>query len=89
MAFRLVLVQCLVLFFALVYSQAPSDVSQYCKDNSLVPDYPDTVVPLMDSWSYQYLLGENGVWQSINLDQYPESVSWLLQNLSSLCISNY
>ena len=60
--------------FALTLSFAPQDVSQYCIDNALVPDYPQTVKPLMDSWSYQYLLEENGVWQSINLDQYPESV---------------
>ena len=63
----------LALLFVLVSSQAPQDVSQYCKDNSLVPDYPKTVKALMDSWSYQDLLGDNGVWQSINLDNHTEN----------------
>ncbi len=73
--------------FAQTLSYAPQDVSQYCIDNALVPDYPETVKPLMDSWSYQYLLGANGVWQSVNLDQYSESVSITISLFGVLCFA--
>lgn len=65
-----------IYFISFVSAQAPGDISQYCIDNSLVPDYLDTVKPLMDSSSYKYLLGDKGVWQSINLDDYPETVRY-------------
>ena len=66
----------------IVSSQAPQDVSSYCVDHSLVPNYPDTVKPLMDSWSYENLLGSDGVWQSLNLDEYSESVSFSRATIS-------
>ena len=73
----------------IVSSQAPQDVSSYCVDHSLVPNYPDTVKPLMDSWSYENLLGSDGVWQSLNLDEYSESVSFSRATISIFYDSNY
>ena len=70
----------LVLFLLLILlkclAQAPGDTGTYCKDISALPDYPDTVKPLVDSWSYKNLLIANGgPWTPLDLDNDTNNVS--------------
>ena len=60
-------------------AQAPGDTGTYCSDRSALPDYPVTVKPLVDSWSYKNLLTTNGgPWTPLDLDNDTNKVNFLL-----------
>ena len=48
----------LLLLLGQSVAMAPGDEDERCP----VPEYPVNVKVLMDSWRYQTLLGEDGVW---------------------------
>ena len=48
----------LLLLLGRSVAMAPGDEDERCP----VPEYPVNVKVLMDSWRYQTLLGEDGVW---------------------------
>ena len=53
---------------AVAVAQAPGDADPSCLASSTAPDYAATVQPLLDSWRYSSLLGEDGVWTTIDQD---------------------
>ena len=58
-----------------VISEAPGDTDVYCKEISSIPDYAETVKPLMDSFGYLNLLGNDGVWTAVDVDGDGHTVS--------------
>ena len=51
-----------------VSAQAPGDEDASCLDLPTAPAYASSVKPLLDSWHYQTLLGPDGVWNTLDLD---------------------
>ena len=51
-----------------VRAQAPGDEDDFCLEISTAPAYAPSVKPLLDSWRYQTLLGSDGVWNTLDLD---------------------
>ena len=51
-----------------VHAQAPGDEDDFCLEISTAPAYAASVKPLLDSWRYQTLLGSDGVWDTLSLD---------------------
>ena len=65
-----------------VISEAPGDTDVYCKKISSIADYAETVKPLMDSFGYLSVLGDDGVWTAVDNDGDGHTVS-----LMYLCCS--
>ena len=67
----------LLLILSTCLAQAPGDTGTYCRDRSALPDYPATVKPLVDSWSYKNLLNTSGgPWTPLDLDNDNIGVSY-------------
>ena len=60
---------------ALATSQAPGDEDSFCLEISSAPAYAPSVKPLMDSWWYRQLLGQSGVWHTLERDGDLHNVS--------------
>ena len=58
-----------------VISEAPGDTDVYCKEISSTAGYAETVKPLMDSFGYLSLLGDDGVWTAVDDDGDGHTVS--------------
>ena len=51
-----------------VLAQAPGDEDDFCLEISSAPAYASSVKPLLDSWRYKSLLGDDGVWKTLDRD---------------------
>ena len=60
----------LLLLLGQLVAMAPGDEDERCP----VPYYPVNVKVLMDSWRYQTLLGEDGVWTATTDGRYQMTV---------------
>ena len=60
----------LLLLLGQSVGMAPGDEDERCP----VPEYPVNVKVLMDSWRYQTLLGEEGVWTATTDERHQMTV---------------
>ena len=60
----------LLLLLGQSVAKAPGDEDERCP----VPEYPVNVKVLMDSWRYQTLLGEEGIWTATTDERHQMTV---------------